>query len=280
MKHSLITATAIGLILGAPALADTTYLETPAEGALQASNLIGKRIYATENDVDEATPLAAGGEADWDDIGEINDIVVTRDGAVQAVVLGVGGFLGVGEKNVAVDMASLKFVVEQDDPDDFFLVVNSSKALLENAPAFVSRETEAQIEAVEEQRQDMAANTEGAAPAEDAASARPMLTPPDVQREGYEDARLEDLTAEMLQGRSVYGPEDENVGEIGELILNDGGQITEAVIDIGGFLGIGERNVAVSFDELRILREGGGDDLRVYIDSTEEQLERLPEHQG
>ena len=40
-------------------------------------------------------------------IGEINDVIVASDGQVKAAVIGVGGFLGVGEKNVAVPFNSL-----------------------------------------------------------------------------------------------------------------------------------------------------------------------------
>ena len=35
-------------------------------------------------------------------IGDINNLVVAKDGSVDAVIIGVGGFLGMGEKNVAV----------------------------------------------------------------------------------------------------------------------------------------------------------------------------------
>lgn len=295
MTRSLMTATAIGLILAGPAFAETNYIEMPAEGELQASNLLGMNIYATENEIENDATVAEGGEQEWDDIGEINDIVLDREGSVQAVVLGVGGFLGLGEKNVAVDMASLKFVADQDDPEDFFLVVNSSRQMLEDAPAFQSREAKEREEAMdeqqeqmEEQREEMAAATpaesdgqaENMPAATDPEMRRQMMTPPNVERDGYEEVAAQDLTVEALQGATVYGPKDESVGEIGDLILNDGGQITEAVIDVGGFLGIGERNVAVMFEEMRLLRDQSGVDLRVYIDSSEEQLEQLPEYEG
>jgi hypothetical protein len=54
------------------------------------------------------------------------------------VVLGVGGFLGIGEKNVAIDMASLRKVRESMDANDWFLVVNTSKEMLTNAPAYTT----------------------------------------------------------------------------------------------------------------------------------------------
>ena len=94
--------------------------------------------------------------------------------------------------------------------------------------------------------------------------------------QGYVAAERKDLTTAMLTGAPVYGPKDEKVGEIGSLLLNADGTIERAVIDVGGFLGMGEKQVAVTFDELTILRKDGGDDVKVYIDSTQTALEAQP----
>ena len=111
------------------------FVESISTNQIKASKLIGMRIYATEKDVDLNKTYDKGPEKDWDDIGEINDVILTRDGQVKAVVLGIGGFLGIGEKDVAVEMSSLKFVKEKDE-NDFFLVVNASRQKLEQAPAY------------------------------------------------------------------------------------------------------------------------------------------------
>lgn len=87
---------------------------------LNASELIGMRVYATEADINNESTIAADGEKEWDDIGEINEIVLTRDGDVQSVIVGVGGFLGAGERDVAIDMSTLKFVHEDGESGDFF----------------------------------------------------------------------------------------------------------------------------------------------------------------
>ncbi|MCB1504885.1 MAG: PRC-barrel domain-containing protein [Hyphomicrobiaceae bacterium] len=101
-----------------------------------ASKLIGARVYATEAEVDSSKAIDKA-HTEWNDIGENNNIVIGRDGNVQAVVLGVGGFLGIGEKDVAVKMPSLKFVQKVGDkPSDYFIVVHSSKASLEAAPTY------------------------------------------------------------------------------------------------------------------------------------------------
>jgi sporulation protein YlmC with PRC-barrel domain len=54
-----------------------------------------------------------------------------------------------------------------------------------------------------------------------------------------------------LVGQYVYNPKDENIGKIGDLILDQNGQVSAVVIDVGGFLGIGANEVAVRYDALR-----------------------------
>lgn len=55
-----------------------------------------------------------------------------------------------------------------------------------------------------------------------------------------------------LRGTSVYGANNEEIGEIDELVLNRDGQVVAVVVGVGGFLGIGEKNVAVPFNALDI----------------------------
>ncbi len=109
---------------------------------------------------------------------------------------------------------------------------------------------------------------------------RPILEKPEVEMEGYASVEIDDLTTEDLTGARVYGPNDEDVGEVSELIITESGELDRAVIDVGGFLGIGEHPVAVTMDEIEIIRADNGDDLRVYIDSTQSTLEQQPEYQG
>lgn len=114
-----------------------SYLDATGPNDVLASTLIGMRVYAVESDVDDTKAYPADSRKDWNDVGEINDVVLDWDGSIKAVVLGVGGFLGIGEKDVAIEMSSLRKVRETNDSNDWFLVVNSSKDLLTNAPAYV-----------------------------------------------------------------------------------------------------------------------------------------------
>lgn len=113
-----------------------TYYTATGSADVTASTLIGMRVYAVEADVDETKTYSKDVRKEWDDIGEVNDVVLDWNGGTKAIVLGIGGFLGIGEKDVAVDMASLRKVREADDKNDWFLVVNSSKAALEAAPTY------------------------------------------------------------------------------------------------------------------------------------------------
>jgi hypothetical protein len=115
-----------------------SYLDAAGPNDVLASSLIGMRVYAVQNDIDATKAYPAEARKEWADVGEVNDVVLDWAGGVKAVVLGVGGFLGVGEKNVAIEMASLRKVRESADSNDWFLVVNTSKEMLTNAPAYAT----------------------------------------------------------------------------------------------------------------------------------------------
>jgi sporulation protein YlmC with PRC-barrel domain len=67
-------------------------------------------------------------------IGEIMDVLVDRDGKITALVVGVGGFLGMGEKDVAVPFNSVRTTTK--DNNKWYLVMNSTKDALKSAKGF------------------------------------------------------------------------------------------------------------------------------------------------
>ena len=66
-------------------------------------------------------------------IGEIMDVLVAKDGHVQAAIVGVGGFLGAGEKDVAVSFSSIKKTMKD---DKVYLTLDTTKDALKKAPGF------------------------------------------------------------------------------------------------------------------------------------------------
>lgn len=324
MKTLLLT-TAMAAGLAYPALAQTSPFQTEAAGpAVAASDMIGARIYASEAAVD--ADAYSGVQEGWNDIGEVNDIILGRDGSVDAVLVDIGGFLGIGERQVAVDMAALRFVQDDaTDADDWFLVMQADRAALDTAPEWVvpgaaaTTDTTAATDATagdaaatdgaatdEAPAADAAAadasadaanadatadtNTDanaGAEPAPDAdaaaaadaeaAGGAATTTPGAVTLpEGYVAVERETLTAEMLTGANVRDTADNSIAEISDLVLTGEGQVTDVVLDVGGFLGIGAKAVAIPLDRLTVA-QGSGGDLAIWVDMTKEELEALPE---
>ena len=76
-------------------------------------------------------------------VGEIKDMLVDRNGRINAVLLSVGGFLGVGEKDVALPLDSLKL---NEREGRYWLSVDVTKQALRGAPAFVYDQRTAQWE--------------------------------------------------------------------------------------------------------------------------------------
>ena len=92
-----------------------------------------------------------------------------------------------------------------------------------------------------------------------------------------------------LIGVDVYNQQNEKLGEIDELIISSNGQIVGAVIGVGGFLGMGERDVMVPLDRLRFSNErasttgsaADGDRQwypdRAVLNANKDQLKQMPE---
>ncbi|WP_209427881.1 PRC-barrel domain-containing protein [Pararhodobacter sp. SW119] len=95
---------------------------------------------------------------------------------------------------------------------------------------------------------------------------------------GYDRAEVRDLKTSDLEGATVYGRDDETIGSVSALKLGSDGQPTEAVIDVGGFLGIGAHSVLLPFNQLTVLRQTDGADLRVHLDTTKDKLKAMPHY--
>ena len=90
-----------------------------------ASDLIGLKI---KNNANES-------------IGEINELILDKDGKVVAVVVGVGGFLGMGEREVALDFKSLQIKYDPSamtNAGATTATVDATKDSLKTAPAWTS----------------------------------------------------------------------------------------------------------------------------------------------
>ncbi|HHZ08686.1 MAG TPA: PRC-barrel domain containing protein [Rhizobiales bacterium] len=308
MIRKLLATTALATLIAgvahaqtatAPAPAAPAEIQQPADRAAPAvradgflaSNIIGETVYNGTGD-------------DAENIGEVNDLVIGSDGGVKAVVVGVGGFLGLGQKNVALDYGALKWA-ERDG--DRWIVVDSTADALKAlpdfdrsaygpAPAVATHETVPTTDdttAMAPAGQSTAGNSAGGMAAMDkpadgtaaannetnaqaSASEQPAATDTTktgaIDRSTLDELNTADIRAEELIGTTVYGAGDENVGEIGDVILTQDGKVDAVIIDVGGFLGVGEKEVAVGMDNLTFLTDEDGNKY-LYTTFTRQQLE-------
>ncbi|TKT75314.1 PRC-barrel domain-containing protein [Aquamicrobium sp. LC103] len=354
MIRNLLATTAIATLVASGAYAQSTTPapmaptesapETPqvkrAQGHL-ASNIIGETVY---NGTGEGAQ----------NIGKVNDIVLSPEGEMQAVVIGVGGFLGVGTKNVALEYNLVEW--SEIDGDEFLVVEATPEALkalpdfdktayqpmpadadvsetkpataedLANAPAepadqgAMTDDTAADTGAPT--NNDMAAAPDDAAPADDNMAAAPTdnaapadnqapadngvavappaddssPTPTDDTAAATTDEEATDQTqtsaidrstltevdeasisSDQLVGTTVYGADDENIGSINDVVLSQDGNVEAVIVDVGGFLGIGAKPVAVGMENLAFMSDAD-DKMYLYTEFDKEQLEAQPEY--
>lgn len=249
-----------------PAAVEPAAPMTMADGQL-ATNLIGETVYNGTGDQAE-------------NIGDVNDLVVSKEGGVESIVIGVGGFLGIGEKNVALPFKDIAWA-EKDG--DRWIVVNATKDQLESMPsfdrsAFAPARTASDSTAPSSGTTAMApaAGDTATTPTEDRTAEAPAAgtdttTTGAIDRSQLKEIPAGEIRAEELVGTTVYGSEDANVGEIGDVVLSQDGKVDAVIIDVGGFLGVGEKEVAVGMDNLAFMTDDKGNKY-LYTNFTKDQL--------
>lgn len=227
------------------------FLETAPDGDVMASRVIGADLFLVSGAVSETRVDAV--PDGWERVTDVNDVLLGSDGEVRGVLVDVGGFLGIGARNVLVSMEALT-LVEHSDSDAVYVTLDATREQLENAPGYLPADRAEPGEAV--------GRVGAPAPGE-----------------GFDRIEWGELAVDDLRGAPVYDRNDERVSEIEDLLLGNDDQVTAALINVGGFLGIGSRTVAVPMDQLEIHSDADLEDLRVYLAISEEELEELPAHE-
>ncbi|WP_292022307.1 PRC-barrel domain-containing protein [Maritimibacter sp. UBA3975] len=317
--------------------------ETEKDGlTIRAMDLSGHAVYIPAEGTDTANMSGEMSEVsnDWERVGDVGNVVLSREGEIKSVTLDAGGFLGMGEKEIETSMDDLRFVRDSDaDADnEYFIVFTGDRSKLEDEEEFNRTQAEAegdqvmtpdyaeQARAAEQtgndmpegeqtsqnttsasgsQEQDMAENDNAMSEdaqneetaqndmSEDAQNEETAQN--DMSEDRSEDEQMADagsqnagngesmtddqmaqLTASELEGQTVYGTNGESIGDVSTLVLADSGEIDQVIVDVGGFLGIGEKPVALPFDELDIQQNGEGmNAIEVSTDHTQEDLESM-----
>ena len=87
--------------------------------------------------------------------------------------------------------------------------------------------------------------------------------------------QADEMRASKLIGTNVLNAANETVGSINEIVLGKDGRVAAVIIGVGGFLGIGEREVAVNFNSIRKTRDKNNN-LVLTMDATKDSLKAAP----
>lgn len=261
---------------------------TQAPGQVDAQRLIGRNVTNAQNET----------------VGEIESLMVDQDGKIRTAILGIGGFLGIGERHVAVNWDQLSVA-----PNGDRVTVNMTREQARALPEFRYSETQRRGSVFTDTSTSRTTNgttagrttgttgttTPGTAPRTGAMSGsgdtsgtvgttRPGATAPQgatgnmamtTPGAAGTTAGNQPLSASNLIGLNLRNTANESIGEVKDIIVGADGKVSEVIVGVGGFLGMGERYVAISWDQLRMSRTN---DARVQgeVGYTRDQLREMP----
>ena len=82
----------------------------------------------------------------------------------------------------------------------------------------------------------------------------------------------DEVRASKIIGSAVYDVQNRKIGSVQDLVLDKSGKIDVAVVDVGSFLGMGGKNVAIPLSDIKT------DNNRLTLDRTKEQLQQMAEY--
>lgn len=289
--HYLLTsACAAALAVSAPALATDTgagakagadfnvSASTDTAMAIEADALLGEDVENYEGEV----------------VGDIESVILGEDGKVQAVVVGVGGFLGIGERSVALGWDQLDIsddgsmirvdtteeALKQLPPYQYsdkglrgtsYVDEDYLRARMNDAKRTASTTFDKGVEASKEAYRDTSEvvgnaaekgydATKGAVTKGYEATKEAAADTYDAMRNAIAVDTLYDargrLRASELIGAEIVSESGEVVGDIEDILISDGGNL-ELIVGAGGFLGIGEDRIALDWSDVTMTKNNG-----------------------
>lgn len=237
----LAAASAVALMAAAPAYADThegAGATVKSTTQIKAEELVGKDIKNLSGDT----------------IGEIDSVIVDQQGKVAAIIVEVGGFLGLGERTVALDWNDLKY--------------------RPNGNVVQSTMTKAQLKALPEYKYEAAQNRRKAFVDDTYLAERSKSG--DGMAVKSEWVTATGMRTSKLIGANVVNPQGETIGEVSDVLVDNGKPML--VLSVGEFLGMGGHEATVPLEKVTVYRQrDDADDLRVSLSMSKAQVKAMPE---
>ena len=180
---------------------------------------------------------------------------------MDSVVLGVGGFLGIGEREVRVAWRDLKI---SDNGDKVTVDMNTDQLKAQPAYRYADAKYRGNVfsDTGVQPRDRAVVNTADR-------STRPTVSTGDFNAEGQ-------MSANAVIGASVKNASNDTVGTVEDAYLNKDGTIKKLVVSVGGFLGMGTKNVAVDWSDINFGRDGKSVVLKTTW--TKDSLKAMPDY--
>lgn len=228
--------------------------------------------------------------AEGETIGEIKSIYINKDGKVDSVMASVGGFLGVGDREVRIAWSDLKITDNGEK-----VMVNMTKDELKTKPEYRYKNESWRGQVFTDtgpwttRPSDTARTADAPRPASDKLA---QTTKPPAERSTDRPANdrpnvaattstgdfnaAGDMSGDALIGATVRNESREAVGKIEDVYVDTSGAIKTVVVSVGGFLGVGTKDVAVKWSDLKFSR----DDKSIVIMTswTKDSLKAMPDY--
>jgi sporulation protein YlmC with PRC-barrel domain len=214
--------------------------EAGPPGGGDAKRLIGRSVKNADNEI----------------VGEIKSIHLNADGRADAVMVSVGGLLGIPGREVKLGWTDLRIASNGE-----VVTTHLTKEQVKALPEYLYKDPTYRGMVFGEMGIWM--------PAHDNLAAHATVSTGDFNADGQ-------ISAKAVIGATVKNDNKETVGKVVDAYLDDKGSVKQLVVSVGGFLGVGSKSVAVNWSDIRFTREGKS--LVLLTDWTKESLKAMPDY--
>ena len=204
-------------------------------------------------------------------IGEIKSVYIGPDGKVDSLIVRVGGFLGVGEREVRLAWSDLKI---SDNGEK--VVLNITKDELKAKPEYKYSNAGWRGQVFSDNGPWTAGDpnrvARDRAARERLSADRNMAS---TTSTGDFNAKGE-ISGNAFIGTNVRNQNHETIGKVEDVYIDDRGTIKTVVVSVGGFLGMGAKDVAVKWGDIKHSRDGKS--LVLTTNWTKDSLKAMPEY--
>ena len=234
--------------------ADQQVATAPAPAGADAKKLIGRTVKNTQDET----------------IGEIESVYIDDSGKVDSVIVGVGGFLGMGERHARLAWKDLQISNNGER-----VVVAASKDQLKAMAPYTYRDAKMRGQVFNDSGV-YSPNTTTPPTTTAAANSDPRAVDQRPTESTGDFNAAGEVSGNALIGSKIYNADKESIGTIDDIYVDSKGTIQSVVVSVGGFLGVMSKDVAVKWSDLHYGHDGKS--LHLTTTMTKDSLKAMPDY--